>query len=332
MRVLSTSFTSIDSQPVFRIRALVQIVYEHLPLLSDLLAFRATCCDSRHVGTSIVSRRFDSIVGPFVLGRVAELRHVMHVSLAVITGSCALDMLTGEPTMPDNLNFIVPHGSSEALYTFLQESLIYRRVNRNRPPHYAYKGAIHGYAMFRQGHHTITVSEATPEGVFKLITASPTTADMIIMTAGGLTAFYADWTLAGIALTNHTIVDPAVGKHIGCMQRPHFHLQTNTEFLNGPCGARCPVLWRNVAEQGTQSLMLEWDGQFSLVSFIRRSQTIWRLSEHCNNSACMHNPINNSRSARLPPNPMPNDLWSIRMQEARIASHIPVSQLQFFAC
>ncbi|KAG2152220.1 hypothetical protein BD769DRAFT_1658653 [Suillus cothurnatus] len=177
--------------------------------------------------------------------------------------------------------------------------------------------------MFRRGHRTITVSEATPEGVFKLVTASPTTADMIIMTAGGLTAFYADWTLAGIALTNHTIIDPAVGKHIGCMQRPHFQLRTDTEFLNGPCGMKCPVLWRNVAEQGTQSLTLEWDGRFSLVSFIRRSQTIWRLSEHCNNSACMHNPINNSRTARLPPNPMPNDLWSIRLQEARIASHTP---------
>jgi hypothetical protein len=126
----------------------VQIVYEHLPLLSDLLAFRATCSDSRHVGMSVVSRCFDSIVGLFVLGRVAELRHVMHVSLAVITGSCALDMLTGEPTMSNNLNFIVPHGFSEVLYTFLQESLTYRRVNRNRPPHYAYKGVIHGYAMF----------------------------------------------------------------------------------------------------------------------------------------------------------------------------------------
>jgi hypothetical protein len=240
-------------------------------------------------------------------------------------------MLTGEPTMSNNLNFIVPHGCSEVLYTFLQESLTYRCVNRNRPPHHAYKGVIHGYAMFHRDHCTITVSEATPEGVFKLITASPTTADMIIMTAGGLTVFYADWTLAGIALTNHTITDPAIGKHIGCMQRPRFQLRTNTEFLNGPCGARCPVLWRNVAGQGTQSLTLEWDGRFSLLSFIRRSQTIWRLSEHCNNSACMHNPINNSRTARLPPNPMPHDLRSIQMQEARIASHVPVSQLHFFS-
>jgi hypothetical protein len=231
----------------------------------------------------------------------------MHVSLAVITGSCAMDMLTGELTLTNNLNFIVPHGSSEVLYAFLQESLIYRCVNWNQPPHDAYKGIIHGYAMFRRGHRTITVSEATPEGVFKLVTASPTTADMIIMMAGGLTAFYADWTLAGIALTNHTIVDPAVGKHIGCMQWPHFQLQTDTEFLNGPCGMKCPVLWWNVAEQGMQSLTLEWDGQFSLVSFIRCSQMIWCLYEHCNNSACMHNPINNSRTARLPPNPMSND-------------------------
>lgn len=227
--------------------------------------------------------------------------------------------------MPNNLNFIVPYGLSHVLYAFLQETLMYHRINRSRPPHIAYKGAIHSYAMFRRGNHTITVSEATPEGIFKLIVASPTTADMILMTAGGLATFYADWTLAGIALINHTIIDPAVGRHIGCMQRPNFQLRTNTEFLNGPCGARCPVLWRNIAEHGTQSLMVEWDCRFSLLSLVRRSQTIWRLSEYCKNLVCMYNPINNSQTVRLPPNPMPNDLCSIRLQEARIAIHVPVS-------
>lgn len=247
----------------------------------------------------------------------------MHVSRAVITGSCALDMLTGEPTVRTNINFIVPYGCSTGLYAFILETLKYRRVTTNRRAHVSFESTIHTFARFQQAYNTITVTEATPQGIFKVLMASPTTADMIIMTAGGLAAFYPKWTLAGITLTNHTFIRCLP---VGCVARPpFFQIETTTKFLNGPCGAKCPTLWCNIAQRGSQSLMLDWDRRYSLVSYAMHSQTMWRLSEHCGNPACVYNPLNNAQTAHLPPNPMPADRWSICIQEARIANNFPVS-------
>ncbi|KAG2107460.1 uncharacterized protein F5147DRAFT_653322 [Suillus discolor] len=264
--VIDQTFTATRTQNIasqthstcpLRNHSLLQTVYDHLPLLTDLLALRATSLNCRHVGTPIITQRFDRIVGP----------------LAVITGSCALDMLTGEPSVRTNINFIVPYGRSTVLYTFILESLKYHRVTPNRRAHVSFESTIHTFARFQQGYNTITVTEATPRGIFKVLMASPTTANMIIMTAGGLAAFYPKWTLAGITVTNHTFIQ--------CL----------------------PV------------------GRYSLVSFAMRSQTMWRLSEHCGNPACMHNPLNNTQTAHLPPNPMPANQWSICIQEAHIANH-----------
>ncbi|KAG1874162.1 hypothetical protein C8R48DRAFT_669762 [Suillus tomentosus] len=309
------------SSTFFLNRSLLQMVYDYLPLLTDLLALRATSLNCRHVGTPIITQRFDRIIGPLVCQKVAELRHVMHASQAVITGSCALDMLTGESSVRRNINFIVPYGCSKILYAFILESLKYRRVTQNRRAHISFESSIQFFAKFQQAYNTITVTEATPQGIFKVLMTSPTTADMIIMTAGGLAAFYPKWTLAGITLTNHTYIQCLP---VGCMARPpYFQIETTTKFLNGPCGASCPALWRNISQQGSQSLMLDWDRRYSLVSFATRSQTMWRLSEHCGNPACVYNPLNNAQTAHLPPKPMPADRWTICIQEARIANHFP---------
>ncbi|KAG1894069.1 uncharacterized protein F5891DRAFT_1256480 [Suillus fuscotomentosus] len=110
------------------------------------------------------------------------------------------------------------------------------------------------------------------------------------------------------------------------MAKDEFRVEATTEFLGKECGQACPTLWRNVSDSGRQMLVLEWDERFSIKSAIPRSQAIWRLAVHCQNSFCAYNPKNNSRSVRLPPQPTPSMLSEREVQEARIAQHWPEYQ------
>jgi hypothetical protein len=171
----------------------------------------------------------------------------------------------------------------------------------------------------------ITVSEAKLGGPLKVLLSSHTTADMTAMTAGGLIVFYPEWTLNRVAVMNHAAVHRLQGQAMGTMTKSYFHIELTTRFLGTLCGERCPTLWRRSADHGSQSLQLCWDERFSVMRMMDRWHSEWCLSEECGNPLCDSHTANNRCSTRLPPDPMPGDLFGVRIQEALIQHSGPVS-------
>ncbi|KAG1883971.1 hypothetical protein F4604DRAFT_1919777 [Suillus subluteus] len=309
---------------IFQNEMFMQNIYSHLTRLSDVLAFSATCQDAELAGMNVVPQQFAAVVEPFVGSRVAHLCHVMHVTNTVTTGSCTLKLWLGDETTPNDMNLIMAdtRTGGHSLYSFIVDTLQYICISNNTELNYAYEGIVRGFAKYQRHNRFITVSQTCADGMFKAITASPTMADTICMTPGRVAVLYLQWTLHGIAVTNHTLVHTAI-ENVGCFQQAHWDVQRTTDFLNRPCGSLCPAVWRDVADNSEQILVLEWDSRFSMKSILNRSGTIWHLALDCQNSACPFNPNVNARSAHLPANPVPGTHLTIGIQEERIEHHRP---------
>jgi hypothetical protein len=285
----------------------------------------------RELGTEIVMRRFNHVVEPFVHSDAAMLRHTMHITMVVITGSCVMQIMTGEGITPNNLNLLVAEGGMEMLQNFLIQTLHYRCIQHGKAANYAFQDPEQCFVTFGLGSKSIMVTEATSEGLFNLVLSVHTTADIIIMTAGGLAVFYLVWTKTGITVANHTLVLPATGQRIGCMKYPQWELKLDTNFLNGPCGKACPSLWHKVADRGEQIEVLEWDSVFSIQALLEHSNTIWHLALQCKNQACVYSMSNNNAIITLPPDHPAMDVRSIQRQELSLQTCIPVSDTAYIA-
>lgn len=304
---------------------LLKHICRFLVLLPDIICFSACNRMLKNVGTGVVHDRWDGIIGPFVCGHLVEFRHVMRASQALITGSCALAMLIGGHVTPQNLNIVVPEGSKHLFHSFLVEDLRYGKVQQKRP-NKAFGTSVKTFTLFRRRGKVITVSEASSDGPFKAIVTSQTTADMLCMTPGGLVTFYPDLTInRQIAVKNNTLRRLAPSQWVGCITSADFPLYEPSNFINGPCGPRCPALWRKVADDGEETLMLQWDSRFSIKHQVRTSRLLWRLTGCCRNVACMSNQRGRLREKALPWQPMPSTMNSIALEECRIANHRPVS-------
>ncbi|KAG1764934.1 hypothetical protein EDD22DRAFT_845635 [Suillus occidentalis] len=205
----------------------------YLDRMPDLVACLGSGGDMHEVGAAMASRRFNSIVKPFVGAHLAEMHHLLHITSSLITGSCARCMLTSNSMPPKDLNVITGNGSAEVLYSFLVSDLRYERIDHGTGPHHAFAKEVKSFTIFRKGLWVVTVSEAKGDNLFAIVASSPTTADMTVMTPSGLVVFYPLWTLKGITLMN--------------------------DFLEEECGKECPTLWRNVSDDGEHVLLLEWD-------------------------------------------------------------------------
>ncbi|KAG2039382.1 hypothetical protein BDR03DRAFT_980890 [Suillus americanus] len=113
------------------------------------------------------------------------------------------------------------------------------------------------------------------------------------------------------------------------MRMAHWDVQRMSNFLNKGCGSLCPALWRDIADNGEEILVLEWDSRFSIKSMLNRSDTMWHLALDCKNLTCPFNPHVNARLACLLANPMPGTQLSIRIQEERIEHHRPHYQAKY---
>ncbi|KAG2099000.1 uncharacterized protein F5147DRAFT_777522 [Suillus discolor] len=297
------------NEKLLRTQSLVQIMGQHLECLPDLLTCLGTGYDMRELGSALGARWFESIVQSFFGAHFAEMRHLLHVTSTLITGSCARQMLTGQGATPNDLNLITPLGSAEILYASLVGDLQYERFEVCARPNYAFTKVVKGFTRFRKGEMIITISEAEGDNLFKVVVSSPTTVDMTVMTPGGLVMFYPAWTLSK--------------DNVGCMAKDGFRVERSTDFLGEDCGKACPALWRSVLDHGEQMLMLEWDERFSIKKVVDGSQTMWCLIVHCENDLCAYNPKNNPRSRQLMPHRTPSGITEIEVQEARIAQHWP---------
>ncbi|KAG1775890.1 hypothetical protein EV702DRAFT_1046545 [Suillus placidus] len=312
----------------FRMATLVQVVYEHLPLLSDVMALRNTCQATRDIASSCLAKRFGDIVKPFVASHTGEFKYLMHITPAVIVGSCTMKMLTGHSSSPRNLNIVVGNGGRHVWYCFIMDTLKYHRVH-NTFLNYAYTQAVSSFALFQSGEYLITVTEASPAGLFNVVTTAPSTADMVFMSAGGLTVLYPEWTFKGTVVRNHSAVRTATGQNLGCIEQGGWSVEKDTGFLGMPCGSLCPMMWRNIAEHDQRTLVLQWDIRWSVTLLMKKSKTMWRLATQCRNPSCPFNTNANGHAPQLPATPMPDDLRSVQLQEERIAHHSPPYKCKF---
>ncbi|KAG2336262.1 hypothetical protein BDR05DRAFT_1006033 [Suillus weaverae] len=322
----------LTASAVLNVDALVLEVYNHLPLLIDVLAWMPTNTRTRKVGSEMVSARFARIVKLFVRMYIPELCHTMHVTRAIITGSCARQMLSGDDSHINNLNIIVTNGGFDLFRTLIENTLLYEWVDRTAKPHYAFNSSAQRFTKFKFQDLFITISKAKIDGLFKVVLCSPTTADMLFMTAGGFGMLYPKWTLNNIAVVNRTILRGNRDyDKVGCIRHSGFVCNDDTSFMLGACGQLCPTQWRYISDFGEQSLVVDWDACFSLRSMIRMSHMIWCLAEHCRNNSCPYNSANNTQVAILPPIPIPCDLATIQIQEARIDNHTPIRWALLYA-
>ncbi|KAG2039384.1 hypothetical protein BDR03DRAFT_1009017 [Suillus americanus] len=308
------AFLNVDS--------LVLEVYKHLPLLIDVLAWRATNTRTHKVGSEVVSTWLARIVKPFVQMYIPELCHTMHVTRAIITGSCTRQMLSGDDSPVDNLNIVVTNGGFDLFHTLIENTLLYEWVHRSTKPHYVFDSSAQRFARFKFRDLYITIMEAKIDGLFKVVLCSPTTADMLFMTAGGFGMLYPEWTLNNITVVNWMILRGNQDyDKVRCICHNRFVCNDDTSFMTGACRQLCPTQWRYISDFGETLLVVDWDARFSLRSMIRTSHMIWRLAEHCHNSSCPYNPTNNTQVVVLPPIPIPCDLATIQVQEAHIDNH-----------
>ncbi|KAG1844463.1 hypothetical protein F4604DRAFT_1937504 [Suillus subluteus] len=287
-----------------------------------MLALQGTSSEIKNVGAECVLGRFHKILKPFVGEHMAEFWFMIHTCSAVINGSCAMQMLRDDDDHPTNLNTIVPADCALLMAAFIIDTLHYHRI-QDTQINYSDTKVLSSHSVSQCGPLSITVSEAVADGIFKVIATSHTTADMTLMTAGGLTVFYPLWTLKGIAITNHSVLRTAPGQNIGCIERPGWEVYTKTTFLKDPCGSICPTLWRNVADGGPRTLVIEWDHRFPMKGLLQCSNVMWRLSDQCGNISCQYNTVSNGHTCHLPPTPMPHNWVSIEREKQRIEEHIP---------
>ncbi|KAG2746860.1 hypothetical protein P692DRAFT_201806857 [Suillus brevipes Sb2] len=163
----------------------------------------------------------------------------MHVTRAMIKGSCIWQMLSGDNSCVDNLNIIMTNGWFDLFCTLIEDTLHYER-----------------FPTFKFQDLFITVTKVKIDGLFKVILCSPTTADMLFMTAGGFGMLYPKWMLNNIVVVNWTIL------------RGH---QDNDKL--------CSTQWCYILDFGGQSLVINWDAHFSLRSMIRMSHMTWLLAD-----------------------------------------------------
>jgi hypothetical protein len=285
-------------------------------MLKDVLAWQCSSHWMLPVGRSVMMHCFTSIICLFIGDRIPALCSVMHDWGAVITGSCALEMLTGQHCPTNNLNIIVPHGGFDVVEDFILQSQHYKCINTVSQPHQAFSLVVQIFAKYRSGALHITLSEAMSEDIYNVITSLPTTGDMIFMTPGGIVVFYPKLTFDLITVINSTLIRRPQNFFVGCMKHTRYKSYKDTTFLQQPCRSVCLALWRNIADGGPGGLVLEWDLRYSLRTSLAHSQVSWRLAEHCQNAVCPLNSVNNARRPQLPPIPAPADRMAVREQEA----------------
>ncbi|KAG2340445.1 hypothetical protein BDR05DRAFT_950510, partial [Suillus weaverae] len=128
----------------------------------------------------------------------------LHISEALITGSAARAMITGDikEEMRD-LNVVVPHKNFNILEDFLTRTMGYSWISVSCHP--SMTGVVKHFAKYVGDSHFITVGCPKRDvHVLHLILNAPSTADMVYMTTGGVTQFYPQWMQQGVAIHSRT--------------------------------------------------------------------------------------------------------------------------------
>lgn len=168
--------------------------------ISDLHSMSRTSRSIRAVALAVMRRRFRSLLVPYAATHLAQFIQTMRYSGAVITGSVARAMITGVHGIPPvNLNVIVPYRSFRLFDAFIRHVLFYNPISSQAHP--AVAPAVYRFRQYASGQRVITMSAArASQSVLHIILNAPSTADMVIMSVGGVAWFYPQWHQEGIAV------------------------------------------------------------------------------------------------------------------------------------
>ncbi|KAG1777603.1 hypothetical protein EV702DRAFT_1045345 [Suillus placidus] len=268
---------------------LVEMVYQSLPCLTDVVAWGDTCHPIRRYKGELVANRFQSIVAPFAPNNFKQLCNVLKDAKAMITA-------------------------------FFLRKLDYEWVDRTAIPHDALLHAVDRFMRYRLHDRLVTISVVNDAGLFWAVVCSPCTADMIVMTPGRICSFYPKLTMDNVAILSSG--GPLVESEyaMGSIWSERFTVYDNADFLGTDCGLYCPSLWRCISD-GNLSRVVEWDRRFSIREPLQKSHTIWHLAESCSNPLCSFRAISGRYRPLLPPQTMPADLNPIEDQCFLVKRH-----------
>lgn len=257
--------------------------------ISDLQSMRLTCRHLRAVALAVIRRRIRFLLDPYVPSYFTEFIRTLRLSGAVITGSVARAMICGQRgTSPHNLNIVVPYTSFQLFHTFIKHVLGYIPISTKAHPAIAH--AVYRFRKYVCHERVITLSAARPsQSVLQIILNAPTTADMVVMSAGGVAWFYPRWLRDAIAVRTHSSRFVPSGDKLGCDidLTQEIRLEEDLEFTQIPCGPSCPTLWHHV-EDTTLRSFVDWDVDDTVTQVFNEVDIEWRLSPDCTNTRCRY--------------------------------------------
>ncbi|KAH7905438.1 hypothetical protein BJ138DRAFT_1118468 [Hygrophoropsis aurantiaca] len=203
----------------------------------------------------------------------------------VVTGSVAREMFLGRgPENPRDFNIIVPHGVFVEIDNWLTRLGYEEDEERAVHPHFG--AHVFRFRAYQGGDRKVTVTESKGPDVMDVIALSPTTAEMILMTSGGLIALYPDHLTSGHCLLGASgEKDLKEGRRFGSVNGTWAKLYENTGYMTVPCGGTCPSIWRHTGTD-RNILKFEWDTRYTILRIVQSARTEWRLPIKCRNSFC----------------------------------------------
>ncbi|KAG1876932.1 hypothetical protein C8R48DRAFT_668950 [Suillus tomentosus] len=255
--------------------------------LPDLTKMGQTCRRLRDIATDVARRRFGHIIIPFTGHNYDTFLSVLRRTRTVITGSCARKMLTGEvDARARDLNLVAPATGFNDLHKFITGVLRLPCVSKRCHP--GMREIVGRFRKYALPTRVITVSTAKVDmHIMHVILHAPSTADMILMTAGGLVSFYSNMTLQGITLTSRTGHHVRWGEKLGTIGDivEGFEVARSTEFLGGSCGRHCVTFWHQVSDNAFR-LALDWNIKDSARWCVEDVDVEWRVDSNCMNPSC----------------------------------------------
>jgi hypothetical protein len=201
--------------------------------LPELLTVGETCRTMNEFVAGVTRRRLICIILPWTGTHFESFLNACKSTSCVITGSCARAMFGAYIPYPTrNLNLVCAQQGVEVMHTFILSCLGFCQVSDTCHP--ALSDVVGQFHQYARGETVITLTTPKPGmHVLHIILRAPSTADMVIMTGGGVACFYPKWFEEGVSVVTHARGRGFTATKLGCagdILHP-IVVHENTEFL-----------------------------------------------------------------------------------------------------
>ena len=297
---------------------IVHLVVCHLPFI-DLFNLSVTSRRIRATCQFVAERKIKRLLNGFFPSRIDELIADMLQTETVIFGELVTWLYLAPPLEtepPTEFNMAVRLSEYHVLHSRLTSmSSFVRFAARNLLGHYSDSAdscvefvfnvskrkdmqLLTGNQMFALPRSVFVFIADAPD-VFEVVTSSPSTAELMMLTGAHLMVLAPD--VAHMISTNPytTIQNPILTgwggqqnmpetMNIGCIQFQRF--ESNMHWTT-PCGKRCPALRRRIGSWAHHQLC-QWNDvradEDRIMDTIDKSGFVWQMIKKCPNELCNH--------------------------------------------